>query len=377
VGPLDGVTVLEIASRGPGPFAGMMLADMGAQVVRVDRPPAAGADTPPDATLELVNRGRRSIALDLRRPAGGDVVRALARRSDAMIEGFRPGVAERLAIGPDECLAGNPALVYGRATGWGQTGPLAHQPGHDINYIALSGALGAIGRAQAPPTPPLNLVGDNAGGMLLAFGVLCGVLAARDGRGGQVIDAAMIDASALLMTIFFGRRAMGLWRDERGANLLDSGYPLYDVYRTRDGQFISIGAIEPQFRETALRALSIELDDLGRTRQAWPAIRRRLANRIGELTREQCDTLLGASETCYAPVLTMEDAPGHPHNLARGTFVEVDGVIQPAPAPRFSSTPAAGPGAPWRPGAAGVEILEELGYTSAEIEVLRDDGALY
>jgi alpha-methylacyl-CoA racemase len=374
VGPLTGVRAIEIAGRGPGPFAGMMLADMGADVIRVDRPDSPD-DARADPALEFVNRGRRSVSLDLKTAAGRELVLRLAMTADILFEGFRPGVAERLGIGPAECLERNGRLVYGRATGWGQNGPLAMAPGHDINYIALSGALSAIGRAEGPPVPPLNLAGDNAGGMLLAFGLLCGVLEARSSGRGQVVDAAMLDGASLLMTLFHGRQQMGMWSDERGTNLLDSGYPFYDSYLTKDGKYVAVGAIEPKFRAELLARLEVSVEDLRelRGRSAWPQTRRRIAAAFAGRTRAEWDQIFDGAETCYAPVLTMSEAAEHPHNRARDGFVTVDGHTQPAPAPRFSRTVPPVPEPPVPAGTHTEQVLAELGLDPAEIGRLRGD----
>lgn len=362
-----------MAGRGPGPFAGMMLADMGADVVRVDRPGALAGERA-DPALEFVNRGRRSVGVDLKADDGRELVLRLASTADIFFEGFRPGVAERLGIGPDDCLERNARLVYGRVTGWGQSGPLAMTPGHDINYIALSGALSSIGRAGGPPVPPLNLAGDNAGGMLLAFGLACGVLEARSSGRGQVVDAAMLDAASLLMTLFHGRRQMGLWSDERGTNLLDSGYPLYDTYQTSDGKYVAVGAIEPKFRAVLLARLNVSADDPGAMpgRGGWPQLRERIAAAFATRTRAEWDDIFADAQTCYAPVLTLGEAAEHPHSKARDGFVTIDGNAQPAPAPRFSRTAPATPEPPVPAGTHTDQVLAELGLDPAEIGRLRD-----
>jgi alpha-methylacyl-CoA racemase len=341
VGPLEGIRVLEIASIGPGPFACMMLADMGADVLRVARPEPSwplGGPAP-----DTVGRGRPTIAIDLKAPAGVERVLALAERADALIEGFRPGVMERLGLGPDEVLARNPRIVYGRMTGYGQHGPLAHAPGHDINYIALAGALGAIARRGERPLFPLNLLGDyGGGGMLLAFGVVCALLEARSSGAGQVIDATMVDGAALLTTVFHGLRAGGLWSDQPGTNVLDSGAHFYEVYETADGAHIAVGALEPHLYEALLVALGIEPSEMPQWERArWPEFKARLAEVFRRRTRAQWAALLESSDACLTPVLGLGEAPEHPHNRARATFVEHDGVLQPAPAPRFSRTPGA------------------------------------
>ena len=375
-GPLHGYRVVEIAGIGPGPFAGMMLADMGAEVIRVDRASAAAGGDAVVPQPDLLARGRRSVAVDLKRPGGAEVVLRLAERADALVEGFRPGVAERLGIGPEDCRARNPRLVYGRMTGWGQDGPHAAAAGHDINYIALAGPLGAIGRAGEAPVPPLNLVGDfGGGGMLLAFGVACGLLeAARSGEG-QVIDAAMVDGAALLMTMFHGMAAAGFWRPERGTNLLDSGAPFYDVYETADGGYVSVGSIEPQFYAELLRLAGLDAgQDLPAQmdREHWPAMKERIAAVFRGKTRDEWCALMAGSDVCFAPVLSMDEAPAHPHNAARRTFTEVAGVTQAAPAPRFSRTPGEISRPPARPGQHTGEALRDWGFSDSETARLRE-----
>jgi alpha-methylacyl-CoA racemase len=379
-GPLDGYRIVEIAGIGPGPFAAMMLADMGADVIRVDRKSAVTSGDPTTPPSDLLARGRRSVAVDLKEPDGAEVVLALAEQADALIEGFRPGVAERLGIGPDECRGRNSRLVYGRMTGWGQDGPHAGAAGHDINYISLAGVLGAIGRAGEAPVPPLNLVGDfGGGGMLLAFGVTCGLLeAARSGQG-QVIDAAMIDGAALLMTMFHGMAARGSWRPERGTNLLDSGAPFYDVYETADGRYVSVGSIEPQFYAELLRlsGLAAAEDLPGQMDQSqWPSMKKRLAEVFHAKTRDEWCALMDGTDVCFAPVLSMEEAPAHPHNAARHTFTEVAGVRQPAPAPRFSRTPGEISRPPAHSGQHTEEALRDWGFSPGEIGRLRAAGTI-
>ena len=333
-GPLTGIRVIELAGIGPGPFCGMMLADHGAAVIRVDRPGAT-----PDPRDPLL-RGRQSINLDLKSPDDIAKLRELVKTADGLIEGFRPGVMERLGIGPDILLGDNPKLVYCRMTGWGQTGPYAPAAGHDINYIALSGVLGAIGRADEKPVPPINLVGDFGGGaMMLAFGVVSGLLAVRNGAPGQVIDCAMTDGSALLMTMMWGFRASGMWADERGVNLLDGGAPFYDTYETADGGYVAIGSIEPQFYALLRDKLDLigdPLFDAQFDRARWPAQKERLTAIFKTKSRDEWCALMEGTDVCFAPVLSMAEAARHPHNAARGTFVERDGVLQPAPAPRFT-----------------------------------------
>jgi alpha-methylacyl-CoA racemase len=372
-GPLQGVRILELAGIGPGPFAAMVLADLGADVVRVDRPSRGDADD--GGARDLLARGRRSVVVDLKRSEGVEVVLRLVESSDVLIEGFRPGVVERLGLGPDVCLDRNPRLVFGRMTGWGQEGPYVRRAGHDINYIALAGALEPIGRAGQPPTPPLNLVGDfGGGGMLLAVGVLAALLERERSGRGQVVDAAMVDGAALLATFIYGLRAAGAWRDERGSNLLDGGAPFYDTYPTADGKFVAVGALEPKFYAELLAGLGLDPAGLpGQLdRDGWPALRAAISARFAERTQDEWAAAFAGSDACVVPVLSMADAPGHPHNAARGTFTEVAGVTQPAPAPRFSRTPAGQPAPPPPPGADTSAILAELGYSPAEITALSD-----
>jgi len=337
-GVLAGLTVVEMAGLGPGPFCGMMLADHGARVIRIERPGAR-----PDP-FDPLARSRQVLNLDLKDPADISRLKALLADADGLIEGYRPGVMERLGLGPDVLLALNPALVYGRMTGWGQTGPLAQRAGHDINYIALSGTLHACGRAGEKPTPPINLVGDFGGGaMMLAFGMVAGLLAVARGGDGQVIDCAMTDGSALLNAMTWGFMAQGQWRDERGVNLLDTGAHFYDTFECADGRFIAIGAIEPQFYALLRDTLGIAEDpafDDHRNPERWPGLKARMAAIFAGKTRDEWCALLSGTDACFAPVLALTEAPGHPHNVARGTFVKVNGVVQPAPAPRFSGTPA-------------------------------------
>ena len=375
-GPLSGITVVELAGIGPGPFAGMMLADMGAEVISVDRP---GGNLGATMGHSILTRGRRSVAVNLKQPEGVEVVLRLIDGADAAFEGFRPGVAERLGVGPQVCLGRNPRLVYGRMTGWGQDGPLASAAGHDINYIALTGALHAIGRRGAAPVPPLNLVGDfGGGGMLLAFGMACALLHAQRTGQGQVVDAAMVDGSATLMAMFYGLKAQGLFSDERGTHLLDTGAHFYDVYETADGRWISLGPIEPHFYATFCELLGLD-DDLRSSQGAidrWPELKERLAEVVRTKTREEWDALLAGTDACYAPVLGLDEAPAHPHMRARQTFVDVAGVVQPAPAPRFSVTPTSTPAAAAPPGADTRAVLEAAGFSLAEIDRLTSSGAV-
>ncbi|MBN8807860.1 MAG: CoA transferase [Sphingomonas sp.] len=333
-GPLAGLRIVELAGIGPAPFCGMMLADHGAEVIRIDRPGVKLDSRDP------LLRGRTAMNLDLKSPDDIARLREVVKTVDGLIEGFRPGVIERLGIGPDILLADNPKLVIGRMTGWGQDGPYAQAAGHDINYIALSGVLGGIGRAGERPVPPINLVGDFGGGaMMLAFGMVAGLLAVKNGAGGQVIDCAMTDGSALLMAMMWGFRATGLWRDERGVNLLDGGAPFYDTYETMDGGYVAIGSLEPQFYALLREKLELTDDplfDAQHDRARWPAMRERLTQVFRSRTRYEWCALMEGSDVCFAPVLSMDEAAAHPHNAARNTFVERDGIRQPAPAPRFS-----------------------------------------
>jgi alpha-methylacyl-CoA racemase len=377
-GPLSGIKVIEIAGIGPGPFTAMMLADMGAEVIRVDRAGSVGGD-PNQPNLEILNRGRRSIGVDLKSPDGVETVLTLVEQADALIEGFRPGVAERLGIGPDVCLARKPTLVYGRMTGWGQDGPYAQAAGHDINYIALGGALAHFGRAGTKPTPPINVVGDfGGGGMLLAFGVACALVEAGRSGQGQVIDAAMVDGSAILMTMMWGFQALGIW-GPFGTNVLDTGAPFYDTYETSDGKFISLGSLEPQFYAELLARLGLT-DDVEAARQmdqsSWPELRDKLTNLFKTKTRDEWCAVLEQTDACFAPVLTMPEAAAHPHMKARNTIVEEYGLPQPAPAPRFSRTPGAIARPPAWPGQHTDEVLADWGFSSDRIAKLRETGAI-
>ena len=368
-GPLAGVRVVELGGIGPVPFAGMLLCDLGAEVLRIERPERASAPR-----LVALERGRRSVLLDLRRPEGVETVVRLLERADVLLEGFRPGVTERLGIGPDACLERNPKLVYGRMTGWGQDGPWARTAGHDINYLAVSGALHAMGRAGGPPQVPINVVGDFGGGALY---LVVGVLAAlhevsRSGRG-QVVDAAIVDGAASLMTAIYGMLAAGGWRDERGVNLLDTGAPFYDVYQTSDGEHMAVGALEPRFYAEFVAKLGLHPSEAERGDPAsWPALRDRIAAVFASRTREEWAAAFDGTDACVAPVLGMTEAPDHPQLAARGTFAEVDGVRVPAPAPRFSRTPAAVPAPPAAPGAHTRTALTDWGVP--DVEALIESG---
>jgi alpha-methylacyl-CoA racemase len=368
-GPLHGMKIIEMVGLGPAPFSAMMFADMGAEVIRIDRPGTDGGES----RFDVLGRGRRSLVLDLKQAGAAEVALQLVERADALIEGFRPGVMERLGLGPDVCLARNPKLVYGRMTGWGQTGPLAQAAGHDINYISLSGALHGIGRAEEAPVVPLNYVGDFGGGaMMLAFGVLCALLNARETGKGQVVDAAMTDGSALLSSMIYGMKAAGQWSNQRGENLLDGGAHFYNTYACADGKYVSVGAIEPQFyaRLVALCGADDGAFDAQRDVHGWPMLRYRMADIFQTKTRAQWCALLEGTDACFAPVLDWDEAPRHPHNVARNTFVTIDGVVQPAPAPRFSHTPADVPAAASLPGADSEAILRDWGVSSAALERL-------
>jgi alpha-methylacyl-CoA racemase len=376
-GPLAGTMVLELAGLGPAPFCGMVLADLGAEVIVVDRP--GGAVVPVgDGDHDVLHRGKRSIAVDLKTEAGVEVVLRLVDTADALIEGFRPGVVERLGLAPEVCLDRNPGLVYGRMTGWGQSGPMSAMAGHDIDYIALSGVLHSIGPRERP-IPPLNLIGDfGGGGMLAAVGILSALLHVKSGGPGQVVDAAMIDGSALLMASHHGYLADGWWVGEREANLLDGGAPFYTTYETADGHHMAVGALEPKFFEALLAGLSLSPENVGpqHDREQWPRMRALFAERFRSATRDDWAERFDGTDACVAPVLAMTEAPEHPHNAARGTFVEMGGVRQPAPAPRFSVTPAEIDRPPPGRGADSDAILDRAGLSPEEIGKLRESGAI-
>ncbi len=378
MGPLQGIRVVEIAGLGPAPFASMVLADLGAEVVRVDRTNAVGGD-PKAARYDILSRGRRSVAIDLKTEGGAEVMLRLIAQADVLVEGFRPGVAERLGIGPEVCLERNRRLVYGRMTGWGQDGPLAATAGHDLTYSAVAGALAHIGRAGQLPTPPLSLVADfGGGGMLLALGVVSALLHAQRTGEGQVVDAAMVDGVALLMAPFFGANAMGYWSDERGTNLLDSGAPFYDVYRCSDGLELAVGAIEPAFFATLLEVLDLSADEVPdqNDQRQWPRLRIVLTEAIGSRSRPEWLHRSEGRDACIAPVLTMGEARDHPHLVARGTIAAPDGVPQPAPAPRFSATPTALGAPPAVPGQHTDAVLADWGFSPDERDRLRASGVV-
>ena len=379
MGALDGVRVIELAGIGPGPFCGMMLADMGADVVRIDRAGSVRGGDPGSPPAMVNGRGRRSIGVDLKSDGGRNLVLQLIQDADVVFEGFRPGVAERLGLGPEDCLALNPAIVYGRMTGWGQDGPYASTAGHDINYISLAGALAHIGRHDSGPVPPLNLVGDfGGGGMYLAYGIVCALLSARTTGEGQVVDAAMVDGAASLMSFFYGMLHTGFTTSNRGENMLDTGAHFYDVYECSDGEYISIGSIEPQFYAELVEKLGLDPDDFAaqHDRSRWPELKEKVAAVVATRTRAEWDAVLEGSDVCYAPVLTVAEAIEHPHNVARGTFVEVGGIVQPGPAPRLSATPGDIRRPPPHEGQHTDEILIEAGLGDEEIVALRTAGAV-
>ncbi len=373
MGPLAGVRVLEFEAIGPGPFGAMMLADMGADVLLVDRPSDPGLGLDRERWFDVMLRGRRSVTLDLKSRDGAEAALLLAAKADAVIEGFRPGVMERLGLGPEVMLARNPRLVYGRMTGWGQDGPLAPRAGHDINYIALSGILHAIGRKDGAPVPPLNLVGDfGGGGMLLAFGIACGLLEAQRSGQGQVVDCAMVEGASLLAAMFSGLLAAGRWSEARGENVLDSGAPWYDVYETADRRYVAIGAIEPKFYAELVGRLGLVGEALPAQddRKRWAELRARFRSVFRGKTRDEWRDIFAGSDACFAPVLTFSEAQADPHHLARRNHVAVGGVDQPAPAPRFARTPGEVRRAPPERGALGRQALADWGFARAEIDRL-------
>jgi alpha-methylacyl-CoA racemase len=378
-GPLNGVKVVELAGIGPGPFAAMLLADQGADVVRIHRKQSVerGFD---GGSVPVLDRNRRSIGVDLKHPEGVETVLRLVERADALIEGFRPGVTERLGVGPDVCLARNPKLVYGRMTGWGQDGPMAQAAGHDINYIALAGALAHFGRAGEKPTPPINLIGDfGGGGLMLAYGLVCGILEARGSGQGQVVDAAMVDGTATLMSMLWGFRVLGAWNeDARGTNALDSGTPYYDTYECADGKFIALGSLEPQFYAELIEKTGLGGGDWPEQSDpaGYPLQRERFTELFKTKTRQEWCDLLEGGDSCFAPVLTMTEAAAHPHIQARQTIVEFEGVQQPAPAPRFSRTPGEITRSVAKPGEHTDEALAEWGFDETDITKLREAGAV-
>jgi alpha-methylacyl-CoA racemase len=376
MGPLSGIRVLELESIGPAPFAGMLLADMGADVLVVDRPASTDLGLKRERSLDVMMRGKRSVTLDLKSAAAKEIALSLIGKADVLIEGMRPGVMERLGLGPDKAMERNPKLVYGRMTGWGQTGPLAARAGHDINYIALAGVLHAFGRKGEAPVPPLNLVGDfGGGGMLLGFGVACALLeVARSGKG-QVIDAAMVEGASLLAAMFSGLLAANTWSEERGANILDTGAPWYNVYETKDGKYVSIGAIEERFYEELLRRLGFSMDSMPQhDRSRWPQMKAMFEKTFKSKTRDEWVKLFEGSDACFAPVLSWSEAPRHAHNRARSAYISVKRVEQPAPAPRFSRTPAEVKHPPPERGEDGKQALLDWGFTAQEVNDLKSRG---
>jgi len=375
MGPLKGLKIIEMAGIGPGPFCGMVLADLGAKIIRVDRASAIGTGSKQDAA----NRGKKSIAVDLKSEEGVEVVLKLVETADAIFEGFRPGVMERLGLGPDVCSKRNERIVFGRMTGWGQEGPLANAAGHDINYISLTGALAAIGRPGSPPVPPLNLIGDfGGGGMLLALGLVAALLESKESKKGQVVDAAMTDGSALLMTMIYTMQSSGVWKTSMGSNLLDGGSHFYDTYECKDGKFISLGSIEPQFY--ALLCQIAELDESifsnQMSRDSWPDQKEAIKKIILDKTRDEWCELMEGTDVCFAPVLDMSEAPKHPHNVERKTFIDLEGVTQPAPAPRFSRTEPEVVSSPSVVGEHTDEVLASIGFSDEDINTLKTSGAV-
>ena len=375
MGPLKGLKIIEMAGIGPGPFCGMVLADLGAEVIRVDRASAIGTGSKQEAS----NRGKKSIAVDLKSEEGAEVVLKLVETADAIFEGFRPGVMERLGLGPDVCFERNERIVFGRMTGWGQEGPLANAAGHDINYISLTGALAAIGRPGSPPVPPLNLIGDfGGGGMLLALGLVAALLESKESKKGQVVDAAMTDGSALLMTMIYSMQSSGMWKTSMGSNLLDGGSHFYDTYECKDGKFISLGSIEPQFYALLCQIAELDESIFGEqmSRDLWPEQKEAIKKIFLDKTRDEWCELMEGTDVCFAPVLDMSEAPKHPHNIERKTFLDLEGVTQPAPAPRFSRTEPEIASSPSIVGEHTDEVLTSIGLSDKDINTLKTSGAV-
>ena len=375
MGPLKGLKIIEMAGIGPGPFCGMVLADLGAKIIRVDRASAIGTGSKQDAA----NRGKKSIAVDLKSEEGVEVVLKLVETADAIFEGFRPGVMERLGLGPDVCSKRNERFVFGRMTGWGLEGPLANAAGHDINYISLTGALAAIGRPGSPPVPPLNLIGDfGGGGMLLALGLVAALLESKESKKGQVVDAAMTDGSALLMTMIYTMQSSGVWKTSMGSNLLDGGSHFYDTYECKDGKFISLGSIEPQFYALLCQIAELDESIFGNqmSRDSWPEQKEAIKKIILDKTRDEWCELMEGTDVCFAPVLDMSEAPKHPHNVERKTFIDLEGVTQPAPAPRISRTEPEVVSSPSVVGEHTDEVLTSIGFSDEDINTLKTSGAV-
>jgi alpha-methylacyl-CoA racemase len=374
VGPLSGTKIIELAGIGPGPFCGMLLADMGAEVIRVDR-----AGSTPRRAVDVLTRGRKSIAVDLKSEAGKEAVLKLCESADAIFEGFRPGVTERLGLGPADCMARNEKLVYGRMTGWGQDGPMAQAAGHDINYISLVGALHSIGEKGGKPVPPLNLVGDfGGGGMMLAYGLVCAMLEAQKSGKGQVVDTAMVDGAAILMGMFFTMMGVGAYSMERGTNLLDGGAHFYGTYETKDGKYISLGSIEPQFYALLVEKAGLDADRFSAQMDGgkWDEFKAELTEVFKTKTRDEWRELMEGTDVCFAPVLALDEVHEHPHNVARNSFLEIDGIVQPAPAPRFSRSEPATPTGSRLPGQDSRAVLQDAGFSDAEIESMISSGAV-
>ena len=379
MGPLTGIKVVELAGIGPGPMCAMLLSDHGAEVIRVDRLAAVDLGLDRERQFNVLNRGRRSVAVDLKSPEGVETVLRLVEGADALIEGFRPGVMEKLGLGPDVCLTRNPRLVFGRMTGWGQDGPMAKAAGHDINYIALTGALHSIGTAGGPPVPPLNLVGDFGGGALyLAFGVCAALLEARSSGQGQVVDVSMVDGASSLMAAIYGLHGSGAWTNNRGTNVLDTGAHFYGTYECADGNYVSIGSIEGKFHDELLEKLGLTTQDIPdrMDSERWPAHKAHLVELFRAKTRDEWCAIMEGTDICFAPVLNLDEAPKHPHNVARGTFVEIEGVVQPGPAPRFSRTPGQVQGPVAARGEHTREALADWGFSADELATLEANGAI-
>lgn len=376
MGPLSGLKIIEIAGIGPGPFTGMLFADMGAEVISIHRRSSGGDEK--SSAHNISERGKRPIALNLKSPEGVETVLKLIESADAIFEGFRPGVMERLGLGPDVCLARNPKIVFGRMTGWGQDGPMAQAAGHDINYISLSGALHAVGRKGEKPQAPLNLVGDfGGGGMYLAFGVSCAIIEAQKSGKGQVVDVSMVEGSASLMSMMYSFKAMGIWSDKRGENLLDTGAHFYDTYETKDGKYVSIGSIEPQFYALLVEKAELDKKFLAQMDPTqWDSLRDDLSEVFKQKTRDEWCEIMEGTDVCFAPVLSMWEVQDHPHNKARESFIDINGVTQPAPAPKFSRTQAATPKGPMPAGSATNDVLKDFGFSDSDIETLKDKGAI-